>query len=422
MSVPRNYHSIALLLQDGRVLSAGGGLCGNCAANHQDGQVYSPGYLFNPDGSPATRPVVTSAPAQADVGSTIAITGDPGIARFHPDQETRRPPTPSTRTSECSRRPSSRRRPGQYDVTLHENPHVLAPGIYMLFALNPMGTPSIARMIQIQDPGSQGGGGPSFQYVRLVAGSEVNGNPVDLGRRDQPARRERADAPARRLERDRRQRRARSRPAAGEQHPRRRRQHLLAHGVAQREPAASPRAGPRPGPAGGAHGPRLHAPAGLAERADRGLRGLPQRGRRLVGRRRRPGCLPERHGGRAGPPRRRRAQLRVLRGQLVPASGLRRPHPGRDRHRLGLRHRPAPAGRRLRVPLRGPDPHRRARDLHVLHRVGRRLAAPDQRRPRGRQRRPPRAERGAGGDRARRGRARHRGDLLRARRRTGAGS
>jgi hypothetical protein len=36
MSVPRNYHSSALLLPDARVLSTGGGLCGaGCAANHR---------------------------------------------------------------------------------------------------------------------------------------------------------------------------------------------------------------------------------------------------------------------------------------------------------------------------------------------------------------------------------------------------
>src|SRR5262249_42945733 len=45
MSVPRNYHSIALLLPDGRVMSAGGGLCGNCAANHPNVQLLSPPYL-----------------------------------------------------------------------------------------------------------------------------------------------------------------------------------------------------------------------------------------------------------------------------------------------------------------------------------------------------------------------------------------
>lgn len=47
ITIPRNYHSTALLLKDGRVLSAGGGACGNgCSANHLDGQIYSPPYLF----------------------------------------------------------------------------------------------------------------------------------------------------------------------------------------------------------------------------------------------------------------------------------------------------------------------------------------------------------------------------------------
>ena len=57
-SVPRNYHSLALLMPDGRVLSAGGGLGGN-AADHRDGQLYTPAALFNADGTLATRPVAT---------------------------------------------------------------------------------------------------------------------------------------------------------------------------------------------------------------------------------------------------------------------------------------------------------------------------------------------------------------------------
>ena len=69
ISVPRNYHSIGLLLLDGRVLSAGGGLCGNCAANHQDGQVYTPAYLYNSDGSLAIRPVIHSGMISINPGN-----------------------------------------------------------------------------------------------------------------------------------------------------------------------------------------------------------------------------------------------------------------------------------------------------------------------------------------------------------------
>src|SRR5436190_22005755 len=47
----RSYHSIALLLPDGRVLSAGGDFGGASA------EIYSPPYLFN-----GARPTLTSAP------------------------------------------------------------------------------------------------------------------------------------------------------------------------------------------------------------------------------------------------------------------------------------------------------------------------------------------------------------------------
>ena len=49
-TVPRNYHSVALLMTDGRVWSGGGGLCG-CAADHPNHEIYSPPYLFKADGS-----------------------------------------------------------------------------------------------------------------------------------------------------------------------------------------------------------------------------------------------------------------------------------------------------------------------------------------------------------------------------------
>ena len=61
--MPRNYHSTALLLPNGTVYNGGGGLCGGCVCNdgvntnggcltpnHQDMQIFTPPYLFNPDG------------------------------------------------------------------------------------------------------------------------------------------------------------------------------------------------------------------------------------------------------------------------------------------------------------------------------------------------------------------------------------
>src|SRR4029078_7918201 len=58
-AVTRQYHSTALLLPDGRVLSAGGGICGTCdqvGYLAKNGEIFSPPYLFHAHGTPGPRP------------------------------------------------------------------------------------------------------------------------------------------------------------------------------------------------------------------------------------------------------------------------------------------------------------------------------------------------------------------------------
>src|SRR6185369_500373 len=71
MKKPRLYHSTALLLPDGTVLSAGGGMAddnGRPYTNYPNAQIYSPPYLFK-----GPRPAVTSAPQTLSYGASFSI-------------------------------------------------------------------------------------------------------------------------------------------------------------------------------------------------------------------------------------------------------------------------------------------------------------------------------------------------------------
>ncbi|MDJ0919379.1 MAG: DUF1929 domain-containing protein [Woeseiaceae bacterium] len=150
MTIPRNYHSVALLLTDGRVLAAGSGYNSNSvpASTHQDGQVYSPPYLFNPDGSAAVQPVISSTSGEVEVGATINIAASESIAYFSMIKMSST--THGMNTDVRYLRPAFTAAAGNnYDVTLHSNPNVATPGYWMLFAVNSSGVPSEAHVIRV---------------------------------------------------------------------------------------------------------------------------------------------------------------------------------------------------------------------------------------------------------------------------------
>lgn len=147
-AVPRTYHSFALLLPDGRVLSGGGGLCGTCSTNHTNVEILTPPYLLNADGSAATRPTITSAPTEAQLGTSISVSATSGMQAFalmrlssathSVNNEQRRVPVSFTVGTA-----------GEYLLTIPSDPGVVVPGYYMLFALNAQGVPSVSRTLRI---------------------------------------------------------------------------------------------------------------------------------------------------------------------------------------------------------------------------------------------------------------------------------
>jgi YVTN family beta-propeller protein len=160
ISAPRNYHSVALLLPDARVVSAGGGLCGGgCDANHPDLQVWTPHYLLNSDGTPATRPVIQSAPASAGYGQTITVTTNSPIASF---AMVRLSSTTHTVNNDQRRLALNFRSTGTHTwaVDMPTNPGWALPGDWMLFAMNADGTPSVAKIVRITLTGA-----PQFSAI-----------------------------------------------------------------------------------------------------------------------------------------------------------------------------------------------------------------------------------------------------------------
>lgn len=148
MAVPRTYHSVALLLPDGRVFVGGGGLCGTCTTNHLDGEIFTPPYLLNADGSARTRPTIVTAPTTAAAGSSIAVTTGAQITKFSlmrmstvthtVNTDQRRIPLTATAVSGNTA-----------SLTLPADRGVLVPGSYLLFAVDGNGVPSVAPTIKI---------------------------------------------------------------------------------------------------------------------------------------------------------------------------------------------------------------------------------------------------------------------------------
>ncbi|MEQ1750377.1 MAG: LamG-like jellyroll fold domain-containing protein, partial [Prosthecobacter sp.] len=148
ISVPRNYHSLALLLTDGRVWSGGGGMSGDILTDHQDAQVFTPPQLYNGDGSLATRPQISAAPERIGPGVTFSVNASPGVSYFsfiRLSSQTHSVNTDQRHLRLTHSTPSA----GVYSVAAPASINVLTPGYWMLYAVNASGVWSVSRVIQV---------------------------------------------------------------------------------------------------------------------------------------------------------------------------------------------------------------------------------------------------------------------------------
>jgi hypothetical protein len=146
-AVPRLYHSVALLLPDATVWVAGGNP--TRGTYEPSVEIYSPAYLFNPGGTPATRPAITTAPSVIGYGTTFQVqTADAAniaSAVLVKDGAVTHAFNMDQRLVGLAFAAGS----GVLTVTGPPNGNIAPPGYYMLFLINNAGVPSVAKFVQV---------------------------------------------------------------------------------------------------------------------------------------------------------------------------------------------------------------------------------------------------------------------------------
>jgi hypothetical protein len=152
----RGYHSTALLLPDGRVLTGGGGHPNPAGGSAEyNFEIYSPPYLFK-----GSRPTIVHAPQQVGYRQFFSVqTPDAAVIRA----------VNWIRLSSVTHAFNQNQRinhltfaaAGEHLViNTPLDPNLAPPGHYLLFLLNEQGVPSLAHIIQLVE------GGP-WNYVHL---------------------------------------------------------------------------------------------------------------------------------------------------------------------------------------------------------------------------------------------------------------
>jgi hypothetical protein len=166
---PRTYHSTALLLLDGTIITMGGGATGEddppsapeCdktkgnaqKVNQLNAEIYYPPYLHNADGSPASRPIIQAAPNRISYGQSFTLTTD--LPASAVDRVTIVAFGAVTHAFNMGQRflelSFTRSGPNSLQVTAPASANLATPGFYQLYVLDGRGVPSEAKVVRLRD-------------------------------------------------------------------------------------------------------------------------------------------------------------------------------------------------------------------------------------------------------------------------------
>jgi hypothetical protein len=148
----RTYHSAALLLPSGRVLSSGGGEGGGIplANSEFSAQTFSPPYFYNSNGSLAARPSITSAPSRLSYGQSFTVQTPNASSVTRGTLIRHSSVTHAFNASQLVYHLTfTATSPSSITAVAPANGNLAPPGPYMLFLVNGSGVPSVAKIVMV---------------------------------------------------------------------------------------------------------------------------------------------------------------------------------------------------------------------------------------------------------------------------------
>ncbi|WP_194852800.1 kelch motif-containing protein [Nocardia sp. SYP-A9097] len=160
-TVGRDYHSSAVLLPSGQIMTEGSNPLFADRKNTLPGkferriEIYTPPYLFKPDGGAVARPGISGGPDEIQRGGVFDFqvrNGVAGVAASEIKYARLMTPSAITHVTDTNQRvidlPFTPTEQG-ISVSLPDNPAIAPSGYYMLFVVDAAGVPSVAKWVHL---------------------------------------------------------------------------------------------------------------------------------------------------------------------------------------------------------------------------------------------------------------------------------